>query len=317
MVFIDIISRLKSSILRHKVALAVIAAAGIISWLLLSRELISQLPRFTGYVVSDNIYMSSPISGTVISVCVKRGQRVETGTPLFNIDLTSLAARTEKIKAQIQEAESQRQIRQAELTAAEAASKLANADLNRLLSAQAEIEGTVSKKDIDKASETVTKTKADVLSAQNQIAAAKSQIDSSKAELRDIEHQITELSPKSPVSGRIEETMFKPGEWAAANAAIVSIVPDDEIKVRFYVPQNQIHNYPVGTKVAIAYDGGPKGMTATVDFVSTRPEYTPPIIYSIETRDKLVFMVEAVPADPTKLIPGQPIDVRPIADKGN
>lgn len=316
MVFTDKIGRFGLFTLRHKAALAIIATVCIISWLFLSRGINSQQLQFTGYVVSDNIYMSSSISGTVTSVFVKRGQRIEAGSPLFQIDMTSLNARTEKAKTQIQEAESQSAVWQAELTAAEATGKYATTYLNRLLSAQVENDGTVSQTDIDKAHETAAKAKADILSVQNQIAAAKSQIDGSKAELRDIEHQVSELSPKSPVSGRIEEIMFKPGEWAPANAAIISIVPDNEIKVRFYVPQNQIHNYPAGTKVAIAYDGGPKGMTAKVDFVSTRPEYTPPIIYSLETRDKLVFMVEAVPADPTQLIPGQPIDVRPIADKG-
>ena len=107
--------------------------------------------------------------------------------------------------------------------------------------------------------------------------------------------------------------MFKQGESVPANAPVVTIVPDGEVKVRFYVAEALVHGYPPGRKVAIACDGCASGMTATVDFVATRPEYTPPIIYSLDARQKLVYMVEAVPSDPNALVPGQPMDVAPTA----
>jgi len=106
--------------------------------------------------------------------------------------------------------------------------------------------------------------------------------------------------------------MYQPGEWAAANAPVVSLIPDDQIKVRFYVPEAAVNAYPPGTMVAISCDGCASGMTARVDYVAGRPEYTPPIIYSLTTRDKLVFLIEAVPSAPRSLTPGQPIDVRPV-----
>jgi HlyD family secretion protein len=278
----------------------------------------SSSPRqslFSGYVISDNVYMASPVAGTVMSVNVKRGQRVQIGTPLFQMDLTSQVSQAEKTKALIEEAEFEKEVRQAELVAAEAANKFAIADMNRFTSIQAKIEGAVSQQDIDTVVEAEAKSRANVVSAKNQISAANSRIESSRAELRDIEHRIGELSPKSPVSGRIEEVMYKPGEWAAANSSIISIVPDNEIKIRFYIPQNQLSKFQIGTKVAVSYDGGPKNITATIDFISTRPEYTPPVIYSLSTRDKLVFMAEAAPDNPTQLIPGQPMDVWLMPDK--
>ena len=52
-------------------------------------------------------------------------------------------------------------------------------------------------------------------------------------------------------------------------------------------------------------------MTATVSYVANEPEYTPPVIYSNETRAKLVFLVEARPAaeSAARLRPGQPVAV--------
>jgi HlyD family secretion protein len=48
-----------------------------------------------------------------------------------------------------------------------------------------------------------------------------------------------------------------------------------------------------------------------VSFVSPKAEYTPPVIYSRESRAKLVFLVEARPAaaDATRLHPGQPVEI--------
>jgi HlyD family secretion protein len=62
--------------------------------------------------------------------------------------------------------------------------------------------------------------------------------------------------------------------------------------------------------VRFACDGCPNGLTATIDFVSPRAEFTPPVIYSRESRDRLVYLVEARPS--VRLLPGQPVDVEPL-----
>ena len=118
--------------------------------------------------------------------------------------------------------------------------------------------------------------------------------------------------PRYPIAARVEDVMYQAGEWAAANAPIISLVPDDQVKVRFYVPQAMVSAYTPGATVAIACDGCASGMTARVNYVASRPEYTPPIIYSLTARDKLVFLVEAAPSAPRALMPGQPIDVTPL-----
>jgi HlyD family secretion protein len=107
--------------------------------------------------------------------------------------------------------------------------------------------------------------------------------------------------------------MFKAGETVPANVPVVSIVPDGEVKVRFYVPQALVNAYKPGRKVAIGCDGCAAGLTATVNFVASEPEFTPPVIYSLDARQKLVFMVEAVPSNARALVSGQPIDVAPGA----
>ena len=98
----------------------------------------------------------------------------------------------------------------------------------------------------------------------------------------------------------------------AANQPVVSILPDDRIKVRFFVPEQEVARYRPGRKVRFSCDGCASGLSARISYVSPRPEFTPPVIFSRDSRDRLVFMVEALPQGPARLMPGLPVDVEPL-----
>ncbi len=305
------------------IAIVALAIIGGILWLLFKPGSRKPEDLYTGYVVSDNVYMSSPVSGTLASVSVKRGQRVNAGDPLFKVDPTVRQAETDRAQGQIDAAQAQVAQQEAMLTQAKADLAGAQADaekaatqLNRLLSAQKEKAGSVAQTDIDQAKAALQAAvskrdaaKAQIASAGSAIDAARAQVIQAQAGLTTADRQLNDLAPVAPSAGRIDDITYKPGESVTANTPVVSIVPDGEVKVRFYVPEAQVSAFKPGRKVQIACDGCATGMTAVVDFVANRPEYTPPIIYSLDSRQKLVFMVEAVPSSPEKLIPGQPMDV--------
>jgi HlyD family secretion protein len=278
---------------------------------------------FTGYVVSDNIYMAAPVSGTLTAVTVRRGDRVAAGRPLFRIDPTVRAAQADQARAQISAAQAQVAQQQAalargqaDLAAGQADADRSSAEASRLAAAQREKPGSVAQLQLDQAQASVKAAlgrrdaaRAALQSASAAIAASQAQVRQAQAGLTSAQSQLNDLAPVAPGPGRVEDIMFKPGESVAANAPVISIVPDGEVKVRFYVAQNLVNDFKPGRRVAIGCDGCATGMTATVDFVASRPEYTPPVIYSLDARQKLVFMVEAVPANPRALVPGQPMDV--------
>jgi HlyD family secretion protein len=103
---------------------------------------------------------------------------------------------------------------------------------------------------------------------------------------------------------------FQQGEWAPANQPILSLLPDERIKLRFFVPETQLSAYRTGAVVHFACDGCARGLTAQINYIAPRPEFTPPVIYSREARDRLVYLVEARPS--VRLNPGQPVDVEPL-----
>jgi HlyD family secretion protein len=109
----------------------------------------------------------------------------------------------------------------------------------------------------------------------------------------------------------VQDTLYRQGEWVAAGNPVVVLLPPENLKARFFVPQEMLPRIKTGETVNVSFDGAAKNYSATVNYISTQAEFTPPVIYSRENRAKLVFMIEAKfpPADATQLRPGQPVDV--------
>jgi HlyD family secretion protein len=96
-----------------------------------------------------------------------------------------------------------------------------------------------------------------------------------------------------------------------AGSPVVRLLPPANVKIRFFVPEPVVGSLRSGQKVALRCDGCEAAVTAAVTYVASEAEYTPPVIYSNETRAKLVFMIEARPApgQAQSLHPGQPVTV--------
>jgi HlyD family secretion protein len=140
--------------------------------------------------------------------------------------------------------------------------------------------------------------------------------DAAQAGLREAEARVntsrTRLARRSvaaPVTGSVQQVYFRPGEMVTASKPIVALLPPGNIKVRFFVPEGVLPRIAYGQSVTVRCDGCSGDLTAKVSFISKTAEFTPPVIYSLEERSKLVFLIEALPAEPANLRVGQPVDV--------
>jgi HlyD family secretion protein len=113
----------------------------------------------------------------------------------------------------------------------------------------------------------------------------------------------------SAVDGAVQQIYFRPGEMVAAGRPVLSMLPPGNLKVRFYVPESGLPNIAYGDEIKVACDGCAKGLTARVSFIARQSEFTPPVIYSLDERAKLVFLIEALPEKPGEFRVGQPVDV--------
>ncbi|WP_247326792.1 efflux RND transporter periplasmic adaptor subunit [Bradyrhizobium sp. 21] len=124
----------------------------------------------------------------------------------------------------------------------------------------------------------------------------------------------------APVAGTIQQIYFREGEMVAAQRPVLSIMPPGNMKLRFFVPETELPKLAIGDEVRVACDNCAADLTAKIYFIATSAEYTPPVIYSLEERNKLVYLIQARPSRPDALRVGQPIDVylnpkTPVADK--
>lgn len=288
---------------------------------------------YQGYLEGDYIYVASPLAGQLEKLAVVKGTRVTAGTPLFSLeqsaeraDLRAAIERLRQSKARL--ADLQQGQRPSELAAIEArlAQARAAADLSALdLERATRLHQTKVLSDVDfdharltdesnvKAVAEITAQLATarlggrkdaVLAAEADVAAAQATVDRAG-------WSVTQKSQTAPRNALVYDTLYREGEFVTAAAPVVSLLPPENIKVRFFVPEAGFAGVKAGDRVRVAVTGRPE-LEARVSYLSPQPEYTPPILYNRENRAKLVFMVEALftnPAAARDLHPGQPVDV--------
>jgi len=124
----------------------------------------------------------------------------------------------------------------------------------------------------------------------------------------------------APVGGTVQQIYFRVGETVPAQRPVLSIMPPGNMKVRFYVPETELPKLAIGEEVRVTCDNCAADLTAKIYFIATSAEYTPPVIYSLDERNKLVYLIQARPSRPDALRVGQPISVflnpkTPVADR--
>ena len=124
----------------------------------------------------------------------------------------------------------------------------------------------------------------------------------------------------APVAGTVQQIYFREGEMVQAQRPVLSIMPPGNMKIRFFVSETELPKLTIGDEVSVTCDNCSADLTAKIYFIATTAEYTPPVIYSLEERNKLVYLIQARPSRPDALRVGQPISVylnpkTPVADK--
>jgi HlyD family secretion protein len=145
---------------------------------------------------------------------------------------------------------------------------------------------------------------------------AEAALRTAEARLNSARTRLDRRSVASPVAGSVQEIYFRTGEMVPAGRPIVSLLPPENSRVRFFVPQAVLPQVHIGDSIAITCDGCTAGLTARVNFISAQAEFTPPVIYSQEERARLVFRIEASPEQPQALRVGQPVSVALAPAKG-
>jgi HlyD family secretion protein len=237
---------------------------------------------FQGYIEGEYVYLASPLSGTLQKLAVARGDQVEAGQWLFQLERRSEADAARQASNNLLQAK-----------ASLALSEAAYARREQLRGDQ----GVISAEELDQ--------------ARAQRDADQAQVEAQTAALAKADWSFEQKEQFAPTNAFVQDTLYRVGEWVAAGNPVVELLPPANLKVRFFVPETALPEIKPGQTVRVSFDGGKRDYSATVNYLSTQAEFTPPVIYSQENRAKLVYMIEATfsPKDAAGLRPGQPVDV--------
>jgi len=320
-------------------AVVVAGAAGATVWRLGRAPAVES---WQGYVDADYVKVAPTQQGLLTSLSVSRGDRVKAGAPLFAQDDVYDRAARDEAAAKLAQAEAQlanlespsreTEIAQAEADLADlvAVRDRAEKDLMRAQVLVKTAAGT--KQQLDQANADALSATAKVQAAAQkleqmraptgrvqEIAAQKAIVDEMRAQLGEAQWRLDQRHVDAPTAALVADVYAWPGETVSAGAPVVELLPPQNILVKFFVAETALPHIRPGERLAVSCDTCPPGLTADVSFVSPQPEYTPPVIFSEQTRDKLVYLIEARPDGDQSLVlkPGQPVTVQPAAERNS
>ena len=292
----------------------------------------SDSDRVQGYVEGEYVYVAAPLAGALETLNVQRGAEVKVGDPLFALDDTPERAARDEAERKAAQARadwedltkgkrpSEIESIEAQLGQARAALVVSEKELARQqrltasnATARQDLEQALSARDQDR--ERVARLDADLTTARLPAlrpgggGGGQRPRDGGGAGEGGMEP--AQKQQAAPQAGVVFDTLYWPGEWVPAEHPVVVLLPPERIKVRAFVPETRVGGIHIGQTVRVIVDGVAAPYVGRVTFLSPQAEYTPPVIYSRESRAKLVFMIEARfdPATAATMHPGQPVDV--------
>jgi len=286
-----------------------------------------------GYVEGDFIYAAPEIAGRIAAVEVEEGDRVKAGDVLFRLETKTLEAEVEQARAEFSAAEAELADRREgqrppELAVIEA--QIDKAEATRV-QAQREFErqqelferGVISGARLDQASETLRVAEAQLSEARRQkevatlpartaqIDAAERKAEAAAASLEQARTRLEKAVVSAPEAGLVDDVYYEPGEVLAAGTPALSLLPDAKRKVVFFIPEPMLSRFARDDDVVVSCDNCLPNLSARVTRISAEAEFTPPVIFSQQRREKLLFRAEARPSGAAAdLRVGQPVDVR-------
>ena len=289
--------------------------------------------EFPGYMEADFVLVGSEQAGRIARLTVDEGAHVKQGDPIFTLESSEQEASVEAARARVQEADArladvkadlQRpdeiHVLEASLNEAKAMLQVATNNLDR---ARALFDkGWTTKAALDDVIAQHDRNEAAVAEAEKRIIAAKlpgrsDMIDAASANAEAARHALAEAEKNlgkrqvaSPAEGTVEEVYFRPGEVVNVGQAVIALLPPRNLKVRFFVAEPVRAALQLDQTVSVSCDGCPPDLKAKISFIARDAEFTPPVIFSREQRQKLVFLVEARPDQAAALLTaGQPVTV--------
>lgn len=288
---------------------------------------------YDGYIEADFVYAAASATGRIEALEVGEGDTVAEGALVFTLDDGKARAALRAAEAGLAEARAQREnlstgartaeadVTRAALDQARVAEGIAATRLTRSEALLAR--GSIAQAQVDDQRAALNEARAQVARLEAELTvqelpardaqrlAAEAGVQAAQAQLDLARETLAERKVFAPVSGRVDRVFYAAGEVAGAGQPVMALFAPEAMTALFFVPEAERAALTVGAEVALSCEACAQGVHARITRLASDPQYAPPILYTREARDRLVFRVEAqvVEAPASGLLPGQPVTV--------
>jgi HlyD family secretion protein len=292
----------------------------------------------SGYVEGEYVLAAPVAIARIVRVAVKRGDRVEKDALLAELDSEDAKLALQQAEARLAEARAQyanmsKGRRPDEINAIEASLAAARAQLREAQLAYNRARDLYSRQitskaafDQAEAARAMAQAKVDEITANletaragarpDELAAQEQKVAEASAAVNAARWQVEQRRVLAPARGRVSDVLRNRGEIAGPTAPILSFLPEGAIKLKLFAPEGVRAALPPGSRLSVSCDSCPEGLAAVVTYVSDEPEFTPPVIYSVDRRQKLLYLIEARPEQPNSMLqPGLIVDAKATASR--
>ncbi len=122
------------------------------------------------------------------------------------------------------------------------------------------------------------------------IKAARGQVEAAQGRLNQIQVLLDELIVKAPRPSRVEALDLRPGDILSPNATAATLLEEDQLYVRIYVPETLIGRIHPGQEVPVSVDSfAGRTFKGVVEHVNIVGEYSPRNLQTADERADQVF----------------------------
>jgi HlyD family secretion protein len=267
---------------------------------------------------SENIAIGTPVSGIVMAIYVKWGDKVKAGAPLFKVDTRDLDAQLLPANAKVQEVEAQ--LLPANAKVNEAQATLAKTE-NRLKVGEGLEPGvSVSSEEMANRRFDVAIGKATLASVEAQVQQIKTQIASAEAQVGQIKAQMKLHTIRAPVPGRILQLKTRLGEYAQSgvlSTPLMLLGDVTKLHVRVDIDENDAWRFQPCASAVASVRGNP-AIRTSLKYVRTDPDVVPKMLLTGDTTQRtdtrVLQVIYSLDPNSLPLYVGQLMDVFIEAD---
>lgn len=255
----------------------------------------SKPSKLQGYNEAKFIYVSANFDGVIKKLYVSKGMFVKRNDPLVFLELKPQSDELEKAKADLE---------------AKMADK--NKSMNKFNLAQInwQRDTVLFNKHAINADE-YDRSHTDFLEAQGSLEQSNANVLAAKANLDKMQWNVSQKSIYAPKDSFVFDTNYSEGELVLSGHTILVLLAPADVKTVFYLSEKQLPGFKLGQHITVYCDGCEKPIAEVITYISPQAVYTPTLIFSNDTPEKLAFRVEASPVNQTvlELHPGQPVTI--------